>query len=140
MSTSRPLLQTIAFRTAIVLAVAYVLLNLGIAIRKNYTINLAIRTLKADIAMLQTRITFLHAKLIYLQSISYRELEAKRRLGLKKTGEQIVLVPANSTDQPQSPTDGPTLTVDQTDTTSRSFFERASESATTWVIWFAHRD
>lgn len=137
--SSTSLLQRIALRTAVVLAVSYVLINLGTAIQRNYTVNKAIRQLRAEIADLETRIAFLKNKIVYLQSDAYRELEAKRRLGLRRTGEQVALVPANTDGDERTDTPVPTLTVDQTDTEPAGFFERASANALSWVHWLQRR-
>lgn len=134
---SRSLLQTIVLRTAIVLAVAYVLLNLGLAIRHNYRINTSIRALQDEIAQLEARILFLHNKIVYLSSTSYRHTEVKRRLGMKLTGETVVLVPSN-VDESRSngQTLGrPTLSVDQSGETALSWAEQASANASTWFSW-----
>lgn len=136
---TRSKISQIVIRTAIVLAIAYVLLNLGIALRKNYAVNTTIRALKTEIAALQQRITVLGYKIVYLQSTSYRELEAKRRLGLKRTGEQVVLVPSNiSVDEsPDRFTPArPTLTIDQSQPAiGNSWAEQASVNAATWLTW-----
>ncbi len=139
MSPRHPLLRQVAVRTALVIALAYLLLNLGIALNKNYVTNATIRSLRAAISDLEDRITFLHSKLVYLQSTAYRELEVKRRLGMKRIGEQAVLVPSNVDPQRAGAAADrtvPALTVDQAQTpTPTSFFERASLTARSWIQW-----
>lgn len=137
MSPKRALFLQVVTRTGLVIALAYVLLNLGIALNKNYVTNFTIRSLKTSITELEQRIAFLHSKLIYLQSNAYRELEVKRRLGMKRIGEQAVLVPSNvEPKQTAADAPAPSLSVDQVVTPApTSFFERASTNALTWVHW-----
>jgi hypothetical protein len=120
------------------LFVAYVLLNLGRAIRTNYYTSTKIHELKQQIANSTTQTIFLKNELIYYKSRSYQELEAKHRLGLKRPGETVVLVPVNA---------DPTIETKQTATTNpvnntvlekpESFFDNASINANTWVKWLA---
>ncbi|MBI4185461.1 hypothetical protein HY524_00220 [Candidatus Berkelbacteria bacterium] len=141
MIPTTPFLRTFVVRIAIVLVMAYVLLNLGIAVSKNYAINQTIHRLQSEIDALQQRIVVLHHKLIYFQSQSYRALETKRRLSLKAKGEQVVLVPHNvdPTSQNQSVSDRLAgLSVDQVERPPRSIVEQASENASTWVRWFVN--
>lgn len=139
MSAKHMLFKQVAIRTGLVIALAYLLLNLGIALNKNYATSSSIRSLKASITELEQRIAHLHNQLVYLQSTSYRELELKRRLGLKRIGETAVLVPSNidpaqSASNDRRPT--PSLTVDQvTPGASATFFEKASTNASSWVSW-----
>lgn len=139
MTPKRALVQQVVVRTAVVIALAYLLLNLGIALNKNYATNRTIRSLRASIAELEQRIAYLQSKIIYLNSGSYRELEVKRRLGLKRIGEQAVLVPSNVDPQRalnRTETPPPLLTVDQTTApTPPSFFVTARANALTWIQW-----
>ena len=135
-SPGQLLLFRIVTRTLVVLAIAYVLTNLGIAIQRNYGTNHAIRTLQLEITALEERIAFLSNKILYLGSTAYRELEAKRRLGLKRKGEQVVLLPANRDGDDTAPSSQSPLTVDRGEPAPTGFFERASANAKTWLDWF----
>jgi len=139
MSSKRLMLKQVAIRTGLVIALAYLLLNLGIALNKNYVTSSTIQSLKLSILQLEQRITYLHNQLVYLQSASYRELELKRRLGLKRIGETALLVPSNV--DPERVTTNqaipaPSLRVDQVSSqTQASFFEKASTNAASWITW-----
>ncbi len=122
-------------RTLLALFVAYVVLNLGRAIRTNYGTSQQIRDLKGRIATLHEQQAFLTNELVYYKSRSYQELEAKRRLGLRRPGETVVLVPANADPDGQA-----TLPPDLTPVTPQPverlpFFEQASKNAATWITW-----
>ena len=118
------------------LFVAYVLLNLGRAIRTNYYTSQRIHDLKQQIASMTTQTLFLKNELVYYKSRSYQELEAKRRLGLKRPGEIVVLVPTNT--DPASATGPQSITIPLATTSHDqpvSFFEQASINAGTWASW-----
>ena len=130
------LLTLVASRTALALFVAYVLLNLGRAIRTNYTTSQQIRQLKQQITSLNYQTVFYKNELVYFKSRNYQELEAKRRLGLKRPGEIVVLVPVNA-----NPPETTQTAVQPIDSSSqddqKSFFESASINAKTWTIWIS---
>lgn len=133
MQSSRTNWTTLIGRVFLALAVAYVLLNLGRAIQKNSEINQAITRLKAEIASLESQIRLLKFEIAYEQSDAYRNLEAKRRLGVRARGETVVLVPQNA--DPKTTTERPLLPPRDDDTVPKSFFERASDNARSWLIW-----
>lgn len=127
------LLTLVASRTMLALFIAYVLLNLGRAIRTNYHTSKQIHELKQQIALSTTQTVFLKNELVYYKSRSYQELEAKRRLGLKRPGETVVLVPSNADPATQQPIASPIQ--DQPIDDHRSFFDEASVNASTWTAW-----
>ncbi len=127
------LLTLVASRTMLALFIAYVLLNLGRAIRTNYHTNKQIHELKQQIALSITQTIFLKNELVYYKSRSYQELEAKRRLGLKRPRETVVLVPSNTDPAISQPISNPVR--EQAVDEQRSFFDEASANANTWVTW-----
>ncbi|MBI4023322.1 septum formation initiator family protein [Candidatus Berkelbacteria bacterium] len=130
------LLARIIGRTGLVLVLAYLALNLGKAIQTNYRTNESIRALTEQITHLEDRINHLEHAQVYYASRSYQELEAKRRLGKKRPGETVVLVPENvdtesSPEPPNNSATSPSLV--QLDETS--MLEQARLTAKTWIDW-----
>ncbi len=129
--------RAIAGRLVLVLLVSYILLNTGIAVKENYETNQQIRQLKEDLADLEAEIAFVKSKIAYYQSDSFREMEARRRLGLKKSDEKVVLVPQNAGESPQGENQLENMAQEnhQKRTQPTSFFERASQNALSWWEW-----
>lgn len=131
--TANSLGRTVLNRTLLVLLVAYVLINLSRVVQANYEMNQSIKRLRTEITVLETRIQHLKNAITYYSSTAYRELEAKRRLSLRRPGEVVVLVPENKAEL------RPPLAV----TSSRREgavqelgpLERARENAASWVEW-----
>lgn len=128
--------RLIITRILATLFVAYVLLNLGRALKQNYTVTNRIRSLNEDIAQLTAHIHRLQNQIIYFQSATYRELEAKRRLGLKLKGETVVLVPENVDPSPKAGMTDPVIAPEETTPPPVDIFDRASQNAGTWLTWF----
>ncbi len=127
------LLRRVLLRTIAALGIAYIVLNLGRAIQTNYHTSQQIRELKQQIAALTTQTVHLKNTIVYYKSRTYQELEAKRRLGLKRPGETVVLVPGNIDPAPTTP---PTLQPSSPSTTpSTDPFDRATANATSWIRW-----
>lgn len=127
----------VAGRTILALVVAYILLNLGIAVQKNVTINHTIAQLREQIAALNLKIHTLNNQIVYFQSDAYRTVEAKRRLGLKRPGERVIFAPENvDSDNNEQSDSGPTHQPAAPSDESGNVFERASHTAKTWSDWF----
>lgn len=133
MSRQPTLLQTVFQRTLIVLAIAYVLINLGRVVRTNYEMNKTIRQLRTEIAELQLRAQQLKNALTYYSSTSYRELEAKRRLSLRRPGETVVLVPENKADVRQL--ELPNVSRRNAAEEELPILDTARQNARTWIDW-----
>lgn len=129
--------KAIAGRLILVLLVSYILLNTGIAVKENYETNQRIRQLKEDLANLESEIVFVKSKIAYYQSDSFREMEARRRLGLKKNDEKVVLVPQNKNESFIEENQIKNMAEEnkQKQSQSTSFFERASQNALSWWEW-----
>lgn len=92
--------------------IVYLLFTVGRAINKNYQSQRQIKSLQQDIAKLREDIARQELLNIYYQSDTFKELEARRRLGLKKSGEKVFIVPtpersngaSQNKDEPQTPT------------------------------------
>lgn len=72
----------------------YLAVTVGRAINKNYQSHRQARGIEQDIAQLNDQIRRQELLNIYYQSDTFKELEARRRLGLKRPGEKVVIVPA----------------------------------------------
>lgn len=82
------------FRKALVYAlVIYVFIILGRSIWLNWVLKNEIDHMKQEIILLSQQNTDLENLIIYYQSDSFKELEARAKLGLKKPGETVVSIP-----------------------------------------------
>jgi cell division protein FtsB len=101
-------IQVISSRLFIVTGLA-VLIFLGVSIGKELTrkveVTQRVSSLKNEIASLEKRNTELSDLINYLNSESYREREARLKLGLKKEGEQVIIIPNSSLENQQEATD-----------------------------------
>jgi len=79
----------------------YLIFLLGRAIYFNFRVKQRITAVETDIKELKTEIARLNNRITYYQTETFRELEARRQLGLKKPGEIVVSLPENS-DEEQS--------------------------------------
>lgn len=131
------MVKIILGRLLLVLFVSYMLLNTGIAVRENYQINQTIKTLKVAISDLKKEIALLHSKIAYYKSDSFKEIEARRRLGLKGVNETVVLVPENKNDDfLESQTVKGIIENNNKKLENFNFFEKASQNALGWWHWF----
>lgn len=78
----------------------YTFVMLGRVIYLNYRLNKQTDQMKADIAKIEQQNKNLANLNVYYQSDSFKEVEARRILGLLKPGEKVALVPVE-----QPPTD-----------------------------------
>ncbi len=84
-----------ALRVTFVIAALLLLANLVRSVNSNYSVSRHIRTLTSQIELERDRQTIVKEAISYYQSDTYKELEARRRLGLARPGETLVLVPDN---------------------------------------------
>jgi cell division protein FtsB len=73
--------------------VVYLLVMLGETIHRNYTLGRQINTLKAQIALLQDQKDELAYNIEYYKTDSFRDREARSKLGLQLPGENVVIIP-----------------------------------------------
>lgn len=85
----------------------YVLFLLGRSAKQNAASNQQMVELQAKIAELKSENDQLNYLILYEQTVSFKELEARRELGIKKPGEQVFILPnepspeqVNQTKQP----------------------------------------
>lgn len=89
---------------------AYVI---GKAIQNNFATNQQIRLLREEIAALNDEIDGLKNTIIYFQTDSFKELEARRRLGLRGAGETVIMLPKNDKQNINSQIQNPQEKIDQ---------------------------
>lgn len=79
--------------------VVYIVWTLGGSVLKNYQTNQTISQLKSDIAKTNQENINLGNEIIYYQTKTYAELEGRRRLGLKRPDETVLVMPENNDPQ-----------------------------------------
>ena len=82
-------------RVALIVFAVVLLVDLVRSVDHNYQISRQIRTLTGQMAATRDQLTVLHEVIMYYQTATYKELTARRVLGLAKPGETLVLAPQN---------------------------------------------
>lgn len=80
----------------IVLIIGYIVYNISHSVWHNYEINQKISNLKEEINKLKIKNKNLLNLIVYYQSNTFKELEARRKLGLKKKDETMIIIPENN--------------------------------------------
>ena len=86
----------IKIRISVLIAIGvliYMFISTTGALWQNYQVNQEIAQLKIEIAQLENNNTQLKNLIAYLKTDSFKEKEARRKLGYKKPGEQVVALP-----------------------------------------------
>lgn len=86
-------------RILILLVIFYILFNLGRSIFQNYRVNEKINSIDTDIADLENQNQLLKNQNLYFQTDTYKEIEARKKLGLKSEGETVIIMPDNKDSQ-----------------------------------------
>lgn len=73
-------------------AVLYAFYTVGRLAYKNYQFNLEEAQLREDVARLEVEIQDLKNQIVYYQSDSYKEKMIRAKLGLKKEGEEVIVI------------------------------------------------
>lgn len=81
----------------------YIGVTVALAINKNYQSRQKIRSIKQEIADLEAKIKRQELLNIYYNSDTYKELEARRRLSLKKPDEKVFILPKEQDQKAQAP-------------------------------------
>jgi len=76
--------------------VIYMLFLLGKSLFTNYELRSSIKKLNEQIVLLEQQKKDLNNLILYYQSDYFKELEARRKLGLKKPGEKVYLISATT--------------------------------------------
>lgn|SRR3990167_7584699 len=88
---------SISKKAIIAVIIGYVLFGIGKSIWKNYQMSQKIEEEKLEITKIGSENKTLENMIIYYQTDSYKELEARRKLGYKKPGENVLIIPELST-------------------------------------------
>ncbi len=112
--------------------IVYVVFILGRSIWDNFQLKRQIDSNKNQISDLQNENKNLENLIVYYQSDSFKEMEARSKLGLKKPGETAVSVPTKKYSNFQTETEAEKKniappTVDQTVSNWRSWWEYFSK-------------
>ena len=83
-------------KLGVFLAVFWIIFLLGKSVWQNWNLKHSIWKLNEQIAILEQQKKDLENLNMYYRSDSFKELEARKRLGLKKPGEKIVILPAEA--------------------------------------------
>lgn len=120
MAVRRPSIGPSMFRQAswwvVLVAGALTVLFLVAIVREvvsGYTIRQQVKRLEQQVGAEQKRQAQLDALISYLSSPTFQEREARLKLGLKKSGERVIVVPpagdaANGNENVATPSGGPT--------------------------------
>jgi cell division protein FtsB len=73
--------------------IVYLLVALGETVQRNYTLGRQINELKVQIVQLQDQRDTLAYNIQYYKTDSYREREARSKLGLQLPGENVIIIP-----------------------------------------------
>lgn len=97
-------LKSLANKALIYALIIYVFVILGRAVWQNWQLKREIDAIKNQIAQLQDQNKNLENLILYYQSDSFKEMEARQKLGLKKPGETAVAVPTKKYENYQAET------------------------------------
>lgn len=93
-----------------ILAVIYFSCLTGLATYRNYKTNQQIKTLKAEIELKEQENQNLKNLIAYYQTQSFKEKEARKKLGLVKPDEKMIIIsqePPSSKKSPAPQPEGP---------------------------------
>ncbi|MDB5178218.1 MAG: hypothetical protein JWN01_161 [Patescibacteria group bacterium] len=85
--------------------IAYLLVVLAQTVKHNYDMGRQIEDLKSQITLLQDQKDSLAYSIQYYKTDSFREREARSKLGLQLPGENVVIVPHASSTPALNPSD-----------------------------------
>lgn len=113
-----------------IIVLILVSIALGKEIYRRYQINQEIKTVKSEIETLQKKNKELQVLVDYLNSDSYKEIQARQNLGLQKPGEQAVAIEAAPT------TEGAISTGDSTKIATAEPTKNLSNPEKWWKYFF----
>jgi hypothetical protein len=107
--------------------ILYIFYILGHAIWLNWSLKKENDQLKKDIVAIQEKNQNLENLILYYKSDSFKELETREKLGLKKKDEKVVSVPVRKYNNDQS----------QAEATINSLNKKPVEKIANWRAWWA---
>jgi cell division protein FtsB len=97
----------------LVILIVYAVFLIGRAIFQHFQVNNQLEALSEEIDGQKDQIKRLNQAIEYYQSISFKEKEARAKLGLQKKGEQVIAIPASGQDQDTGKNQDDILGIDQ---------------------------
>lgn len=116
-------------KLAIYALMAYIFFILGKSVWINWYLGREIDRLKSDISEIQKQNKDLENLILYYQSDSFKEVEARQKLGLKKPGEKVMAVPVKKYDNFQEET-----ATDQANIAAKE----NQENTPHYLLWWAY--
>ena len=86
-------LKDIITKVITYLLIIYTFVMLGRSIYLNYELKKQAEDIKSEIASVENKNKNLENLILYYKSDSFREVEARKKLDLKKPGEKVVILP-----------------------------------------------
>lgn len=109
--------------------IVYVFFILGRSVWANFQLNKQINTIKNQISELQDQNKNLGNLILYYQSDSFKEVEARAKLGLKKPGETAIAVTTKKYDNYQT----------ETEAEKANIADKTGDIATpNWQAWWGY--
>lgn len=93
---------TILSKILVYLLIGYTFFMVGRSVWENFQLKKQTDNIEQEISKIQAQNKNLENLILYYKSDSFREVEARKKLGLKKPGEVAVAVPAKSANNFQS--------------------------------------
>ncbi|PIT97474.1 hypothetical protein COT77_01125 [Candidatus Berkelbacteria bacterium CG10_big_fil_rev_8_21_14_0_10_41_12] len=93
-----------AWQVIFILLIIYLLFMLYQALALNYSTSQKIKNLKSEISTLEANKNMLEDLIMYYQTDAFKELEARKKLGMRKPDEKVLVVETKEvTDKPVEP-------------------------------------
>lgn len=86
-------IQSLAKGLVTLFIIIYAGWTVGVSIYRNYQTNQKIDNIKKEIAKLKVSIAEMKNLIVYYKTDGFKEIEARRRLGVKVADEQVVILP-----------------------------------------------
>jgi len=83
------------FKIIVLIIAAYILFSLVKSIFSNYKINTQINGANKQISDLVEENSIIKNQNLYYQTNTYHEIQARKKMGLKKAGETMIIAPGN---------------------------------------------
>ncbi|HLB95690.1 MAG TPA: septum formation initiator family protein [Patescibacteria group bacterium] len=135
LSINKHQLLSASVRLITFLVTFWIIFLLGRAVWQNWQLKDAILKLEEQLATLENQKKDLNNLLIYYQSDSFRELEARKRLGLKKVGEKMVILPLPSATPESTPANFPEEVAQEKEKITG---ETGRTQIANWLLWWQY--